>query len=352
MVADDNYLISKSYLDSKPLENIKQKYFSSSAWAVLGKPQPEPSLTSVAYTEAGFQGRITKAQIWLRALDVTSEIQKQVRDCRSEPIFYRGLTLNWAGYEITTGGVERSVPSTCGQRAQKQIDVDKEPPQVAHCPGDLWIISRNGSAQVTWDEPEFTDNVGVTRVIERSGHRSGQTLLWGTYDITYIANDAAGNTATCGFKVSVLSEFCPPLADPVGGTQVCKDWGAGGQFKVCEISCNQGLRFSEPVPEFYTCGAEGFWRPTTNPTQTLVYPSCSSKYFIHIEMFEIFSKLFNLMKIFLKIQFVAAKPAQRVVRIKMLFPSDVLCNEAGQVSCKSQFNCLIDEIECLNKFFN
>lgn len=27
---------------------------------------------------------------------------------------------------------------------------------------------------------------------------------------------------------------------------------------------------------------------------------------------------------------IAAKPAQRVFRIKMLFPSDVLCNEAGQ----------------------
>lgn len=27
---------------------------------------------------------------------------------------------------------------------------------------------------------------------------------------------------------------------------------------------------------------------------------------------------------------VASKPAQRVFRIKMLFPSDVLCNEAGQ----------------------
>lgn len=28
--------------------------------------------------------------------------------------------------------------------------------------------------------------------------------------------------------------------------------------------------------------------------------------------------------------YIAAKPAQRVFRIKMLFPSDVLCNSAGQ----------------------
>lgn len=262
--------------------------FVFSAWAVLGRPQPEASLSSAAatYTETGFQGKITKAQIWGRALDVTSELQKQVRDCRSEPVLYRGLILNWAGYEVTSGGVERSVPSSCGQKKCpaghsgnqcKQIDVDKEPPTVEHCPGDLWVIARNGSATVSWDEPHFSDNVGVTSIIERNGHRSGQTLLWGTYDITYIASDAAGNSATCTFKVSLLSEFCPPLADPLGGKQTCKDWGAGGQFKVCEIDCHSGLRFSEAVPEFYTCGAEGFWRPTADPTQPLIYPSCSRK---------------------------------------------------------------------------
>lgn len=75
--------------------------------------------------------------------------------------------------------------------------------------------------------------------------------------------------------VCCLAEFCPPLADPVGGFQQCKDWGSGGQFKVCEIQCNSGLKFSQPVPKFYTCGAEGFWRPTENPALPLVYPACS-----------------------------------------------------------------------------
>lgn len=218
---------------------------------------------------------------------MTGELQKQVRDCRSEPVLYRGLILNWAGYEITSGGVERSVPSVCGTRncpagysgSQCQnLEVDKEAPKVEYCPGDLWVIARNGSAVVNWDEPQFTDNIGVVKIIERNGHRPGQTLLWGAYDITYIASDAAGNSATCTFKVSLLQEFCPPLADPLGGTQTCKDWGAGGQFKVCEIACNPGLKFSESVPEFYTCGAEGFWRPTSDPLKPLVYPSCSRKY--------------------------------------------------------------------------
>lgn len=80
---------------------------------MLGKPQ---SGNPKAYNEIGFQGHLTKVQIWSRALDVTSEIQKQVRDCRTEPVLYRDLILTWSGYEDMTGGVERIVPSTCGQR--------------------------------------------------------------------------------------------------------------------------------------------------------------------------------------------------------------------------------------------
>lgn len=80
----------------------------------------------------------------------------------------------------------------------------------------------------------------------------------------------------------VAAEFCPMLDDPIGGTQQCKDWGSGGQFKVCEISCNTGLRFSQEVPKFYTCGAEGFWRPTNDPSLPLVYPACTSNYLIHV----------------------------------------------------------------------
>lgn len=46
---------------------------------------------------------------------------------------------------------------------------------------------------------------------------------------------------------------------------------------MCEIACRDSLRFSQPVPPFYTCGAEGFWRPTANPSLPLVYPACSRK---------------------------------------------------------------------------
>lgn len=187
--------------------------FIFSLWVTLGKPQSD---NPKAYTESGFQGHLTKVQIWNRALDVTNDIQKQVRDCRTEPVLYNGLALTWAGYDDIIGGVERIVPSHCGQRVCangysgakcQQLTVDKEPPRVDRCPGDLWVIAKNGSAIVNWDAPVFSDNVGVAKIVENSGHKPGQNLAWGTYDIAYVAYDAAGNTATCIFKVTVLCKY-------------------------------------------------------------------------------------------------------------------------------------------------
>lgn len=109
------------------------------------------------------------------------------------------------------------MPSHCGQRVCppgyggnkcQQLESDKIAPKVEHCPGDLWVIAKNGSAIVNWDEPRFIDNVGIARIQEKNGHKSGQTLMWGTYDISYVAYDQAGNSASCNFKVYVLCKFC------------------------------------------------------------------------------------------------------------------------------------------------
>lgn len=48
--------------------------------------------------------------------------------------------------------------------------------------------------------------MGVVKVVEKNNHRPGQTLLWGTYQIAYVAYDRSGNSETCAFKVYVLGE--------------------------------------------------------------------------------------------------------------------------------------------------
>lgn len=119
------------------------------------------------------------------------------------------------------------------------------------------------------------------------------------------------------------------LADPVGGSQSCRDWGAGGQFKVCEIACKPGLRFSQQVPPFYTCGAEGFWRPTPDPSLQMLYPACSREYYELKNTQYICIRLYvHNIRFYFNIS--ASTPAQRVFKVSMLFPSSVLCNEAGQ----------------------
>ena len=117
--------------------------------------------------------------------------------------------------------------------------------------------------------------------------------------------------------------FCPPLDPPIGGVQKCEDWGPGGSFKVCRIECEEGLKFSREVPEFYVCGAEGFWRPNSNsddPRAKFTYPACSE-----------------------------TKPAQKIFKIKLDYITDVLCNDAGKGVLKKR---IIDALQELNKVMN
>ncbi|XP_076035426.1 sushi, von Willebrand factor type A, EGF and pentraxin domain-containing protein uif [Oratosquilla oratoria] len=275
-------------------------------WVTLGSVDS----SFASYTnERGFHGRIARLNAWNLPLDYRTEIPKMVRSCINTPVLFEGLLLRWNGYDKVVGNVERIEPSTCGQYVCPPglagdctvLERDKVPPRVDNCRGDIWVITRNGSAVVDWEEPIFSDNVDVTQVVDESDYKSGQAFTWGTYTIARVAYDAAGNSARCEFNIYVLEEFCPRLEDPVGGVQRCSDWGPGSRFKVCKIECNDGLRFSTQVPDFYTCGAEGFWRPTSDPSVPLVYPSCAP-----------------------------ATPAQRVFKINMRFPSSVICNSAGQ----------------------
>lgn len=186
--------------------------FICSGWISLGAPASE---FGRAPQDSGFIGSLSRVQVWGRALEHTKEIQKQVRGCKTESVIYHGLLLPWNGYDRFSGGVERVVPSVCGERvcapglSGSRCDVmlmDKTPPQITHCPGPMWVTTKNGSATVTWDEPVFSDNIGIVRIEEKQGFRPGQTLLWGNYDIAYVAYDQAGNNAVCQFKVYVLGK--------------------------------------------------------------------------------------------------------------------------------------------------
>ncbi|KAF0293977.1 Fibropellin-1 [Amphibalanus amphitrite] len=115
-------------------------------------------------------------------------------------------------------------------------------------------------------------------------------------------------------------EICPTPEDPKGGYQECSTWGPNGRFRYCQIRCDPGLQFSQPIPDFYVCGPEGFWRPNDQPNTPLIYPSCAP-----------------------------AEQAQRVVKIKMNFPSSVFCNNAGKNVLDKRIR---EALQKLNKNWN
>lgn len=304
-----------------------EKVLAPYGYVTLGSLESEDGRTR---TESGFHGKLSRVQIWNRALDTQLEIPRQVlsRCSKETQIIFPGLILRWAGYDKIVGGVERIMPSVCGKLQCepgftgpecKSLDVDKIRPEVVSCPGDIWQSAQDGSAFVTWDEPTFTDNVNVSRIL-RPSLSPGNALQLGTYDISYIAYDDAENSVDCSFKIYVLQNFCPPLDPPLRGSQKCEDWGPGSKFQVCRIECDEGMKFShQTVPEFYTCGVEGFWRPSPNadPTIPFVYPACS-----------------------------VAKPAQRIYTIKLQYLAKVLCNKQGHGVLKDR---IITALEDLNK---
>ncbi|KAI1303707.1 Fibropellin-1 [Halotydeus destructor] len=279
----------------------------SYGWVVLGAPV---NAEGKSMPMSGFHGKVSRVNMWSRPLDQLAEIPAQYRSCKNAPIVFDGLLLRWSGYDKVQGTVERESPGQCGLKVCptgytgdecKILQQDKVPPQVLHCPSDLWVISKNMSTFVQWEEPQFVDDLKSVQVAEANNYRPGQAFLPGEYDISYVAVDESGNTARCDFQIHVLREFCPLPLPPVGGERACSDWGPGGRFKVCKIVCNPGMEFAKPVPDFYVCGAEGFWRPTEQPEKSLVFPACAPKH-----------------------------GAQRIFRLGLNFPSSTQCSDSAK----------------------
>lgn len=270
---------------------------------------------------SGFYGRISRVNLWSKALDINSEIPKLFRNCKqTSPLTssspQQGQTSShlltyWTNYDLIHGNVEREQPGQCGQRVCPIgltgdecaiLQQDKQAPKVLLCPPDMWVITPNVSTTIEWDEPHFIDDLAKpVAVAEQNNLKPGAVFSHGVYDLSYIAVDESGNTARCDFQIRVLRDFCPiPLA-PVNGRANCKAWGPNGRFRTCSIECNDGFEFSQPVSQYYVCGAEGFWRPTSDPQRELVFPACTAKH-----------------------------SAQRIYRMSVNFPSSAVCSESGK----------------------
>ncbi|XP_028408610.1 sushi, von Willebrand factor type A, EGF and pentraxin domain-containing protein 1-like [Dendronephthya gigantea] len=90
--------------------------------------------------------------------------------------------------------------------------VDKEPPKIENCPGDIVKARPNAAARIriTWKEPRITDNSGHDALRVHCDRPNGSEFPLGRYLVTYTASDKSGNKAICKFRV-ILRVSCNDL---------------------------------------------------------------------------------------------------------------------------------------------
>lgn len=135
---------------------------------------------------------------------------------------------------------------------------DEEPPKVVSCPSDIYQISEKPKA-VSWIEPTFSDNVGVTNV--ENQYKSGDVFQFVPTKVEYRAFDAAGKSAKCEFTVTLKRPSCHDPDGPVGGTKSCNKVSSASSF--CTVQCPSGSNLYKPPPNvyFWQCN-NGVWSPS------------------------------------------------------------------------------------------
>ncbi|KAF8374256.1 clec-78, partial [Pristionchus pacificus] len=298
--------------------------FDASLHLVLGDAADSSALassssltSSPSTSSSSFTGRLARVSLWDRALDFEAEIPTLVGDCVGAPEILDGLLIRFADFDDITGRVEREEKSDCGA-----IDGGKKEGEihVEFCPDDVSVVTAQREANVSWQEPKFfLSPLSSAHIVGiRQNRRSNTALSEGVHDVVYVATDDIGRTAHCSFKVNVIRSLCPRLAEPQNGLQNCESWGPSLRYKACSIRCRDGFAFSVPPSSFYTCAADGVWRPTiegATPHAPFKYPQCTK----HV-------------------------PATRMVSLSLDYPAVSPCTSAGRDALKDNVRAKILEL--------
>ena len=110
-------------------------------------------------------------------------------------------------------------------------------------------------------------------------------------------------------------EHCPPLEDPINGVQACEAWGPQLRYKACSIECRDGFEFSRSPSLFYTCTADGVWRPREHRSAVFSYPQCMK-----------------------------TVPATRVILLRVAYPASSLCTDASKEALRNKLTMSLNEM--------
>ncbi|MFZ4542846.1 MAG: gliding motility-associated C-terminal domain-containing protein [Saprospiraceae bacterium] len=95
--------------------------------------------------------------------------------------------------------------NTIGGGGGNPCSPDVAPPVFGTC-ANINLTTPDACATANWTTPTATDACGSVTVSQISGPSSGACVPIGSTSVVYRATDAAGNTATCSFSVTVAKE--------------------------------------------------------------------------------------------------------------------------------------------------
>ncbi len=160
----------------------------------------------------------------------------QIAGLASGATFPVGVTTNT--FRATDGA---SNSATCSWTVTVN---DTQAPSWTGCPANTTVSTASNScnAVVTWAAPTAADNCAVTS--SSSSVASGSTFALGTTTVTYTAADAASNTGTCAFTVTVNDNVAPialchsavVVLDPLGNGSLTAAGVDNGSTDNCTIA--------------------------------------------------------------------------------------------------------------------
>ncbi|KAL9973472.1 hypothetical protein ACROYT_G019938 [Oculina patagonica] len=148
---------------------------------------------------------------------------------------------------------------------------DQEPPVFTYCPDDITINDITMDLiRVTWDWPEAVDNSGELPTFYSNRHPGEMFSVPGTHEVQAKAVDAAGNEATCNFRIILKVKTCKSYAAPINGALACFK---AAWHQTCVAMCKSGFDFASYPGMVYLCGSgQWFAFPYGTPPP---WPDCS-----------------------------------------------------------------------------
>ncbi|MBK9150306.1 MAG: HYR domain-containing protein [Saprospiraceae bacterium] len=146
-------------------------------------------------------------------------------------------------FPLGTSRVRYYVSDARGNQTVCFFDVtvsDNTPPVFTQYPVSFTATSAVDlcASVVNWANPIATDNCGPVTVV-RTDTNPAQGTIWptGTYTITYVATDAANNSAVCSFTVNVVDTqnpnvFCPSVTQTFQTNPGTCTWNSAGSNAV------------------------------------------------------------------------------------------------------------------------